>query len=298
MRRLAASLALATLAFGTPALAQEAPPPPPEKPHTADKIQKPDDPEKRKELHRRIMALRMARLTQELDLDEGTAAKLFPLVNRHDEKVSGLLEDRAKALKELAGAVHDDKNDAFGPLLDKIADCEKAIHEADETVHKKVRDVLTPRQMAQFLIFHEKFQEEVRGLLEDSKHEKAPRAPGEPDIEGMLHKAEACARDDRIDDALMILGKAIDIAPKEVAPHLMRAKLRMSRKDVDGAIADAKAAVELAPGKSDPVLFLAHLCLEKGDKDAAVQVLDDYLRKADGPGADDARKMLEKLKAK
>src|SRR5579883_603366 len=226
MRRLVASLALATLVSFAPrsAGAQDAPPPPPEKPHSPDKMKKPmpDDPEKRKELHRRIMALRMARLTQELDLDEATAAKLFPLVNRHDEKVSGILEDRAKALKELAGAIHDDKNDAFGPLLDKVADCEKAIHEADETVHKKVRDVLTPKQMAQFLLFHEKFQEEVRGLLEDSKHEKGEKHGG-AEIEGLLHKADACIKDGHLDDAAMVLGKAIEMAPQEVAPYLMRA---------------------------------------------------------------------------
>src|SRR5579872_6730004 len=113
MRRLVASLALATLAFGSPALAQDAPPPPPEKPHAPDKIKKPmpDDPEKRKELHRRIMALRMARLTQELDLDEATAAKLFPLVNRHDEKVSALAEERIQTVHKLDEALHADKED-------------------------------------------------------------------------------------------------------------------------------------------------------------------------------------------
>ncbi|HZV00671.1 MAG TPA: tetratricopeptide repeat protein, partial [Planctomycetota bacterium] len=82
------------------------------------------------------------------------------------------------------------------------------------------------------------------------------------------------------------------------APYLMRAQVNAARHQLDDALRDAKHAVGLAPGKADPILLMAHLLVEKGDKDSAIRLLKDYLGKADGPGADDAKKMLEQLTPK
>src|SRR5438874_12384531 len=113
MKRLPLSLLVALVLAGcggAPAMAQQPgpdgqpprrpprPPRPPQPPEPPQPPRPPEDSREHRELRKHIQALRMARLTQELDLDEAGAAKLFPLLNRHDEKVTGFAEQRGQAM--------------------------------------------------------------------------------------------------------------------------------------------------------------------------------------------------------
>ncbi|MBI3723819.1 hypothetical protein HY251_07700, partial [bacterium] len=126
MRLILSTLFVVSLLFlGARASAKDGPPPPPPQPkHAPEPPQPPPgppsphtgpqppsaprpeaDPERRKELRRRIQAMRMARLTQILDLDDATAAKLFPALNRHDEQVAALAEERGGLFGKIEAAL-------------------------------------------------------------------------------------------------------------------------------------------------------------------------------------------------
>src|SRR5207248_2384939 len=61
---------------------------------------------------------------------------------------------------------------------------EKAVHETEVATHAKVREVLTTAQMARFLVFHEHFHDEVRGILDEARREPGAQGPGQPGANG------------------------------------------------------------------------------------------------------------------
>jgi len=238
-----------------------------------------DSPDKRAELHKRIQALRMARLTQELDLDEAGCAKLFPVINRHDEKVNALAEERGKTLHGMAEALQSKATDGLPALLDKLQDLEHQIHEADEATHKKVREVLTPEQAAKFFLFHEHFQEEVRALIEDAH--RGEGTPAETHARIALETMAKAVHDEKFDEAFSLfeelhsilendlkappenpfaqhatelMGQVIASATRSIEKDpaqpqlwLNRARARGLNGDFAGSIADATRAIELDP---------------------------------------------------
>jgi hypothetical protein len=136
------------------------------------------DPERRKELRRRISALRMARLTQELDLDEATAAKLFPAINHQDERSAQIAEEHTKQMHKLDELCHkpDTKDADVAPVIDALFATRKQMRDVEDELHAKVRGILTPSQMAKFILFHEHFGDEVREMLHgDEMHGESPR---------------------------------------------------------------------------------------------------------------------------
>jgi tetratricopeptide (TPR) repeat protein len=202
----------------------------------------------------------MARLTQELDLDEETAAKIFPLMNRHEERVTALGDERARTLHELAQAVHEGRKDGLPALLDKLLDLEHQIHDADEATHKRVREVLTPEQAVKFFLFHEHFQEEVLGLLQDA-HSK----------DGVAQKVERLCRDveakkdgppEHVMPALAELHRiSRDLARASSQPELVLEIDRRLRAFHDGGLAfpDTVAALEIDGQDMNHALGAHHL---------------------------------------
>jgi hypothetical protein len=179
MHRFGSVLALSTLLL-LPSTARAQEPPRPQAPpassgHDADDA----DAEKRRQLRRRIQALRMARLTQELDLDDATAAKLFPLINKIDDRGAELAESRGKVLRKLdeLSRKKDADSKEIDAALDEVTEISKKAHALDEELHAKARAILTPAQMAKFILFHEHFQDEMHGVIkgarDEERHEKA-----------------------------------------------------------------------------------------------------------------------------
>jgi tetratricopeptide (TPR) repeat protein len=55
---------------------------------------------------------------------------------------------------------------------------------------------------------------------------------------------------DKLDEAIVELNKAVNLAPKHALPYVCRATVRFGKKDFDGAIRDIDDAVRLEPGKA------------------------------------------------
>ncbi len=298
MRRTILTAALALLLGLGTARAQERPDPPqPPKPpmrpegpgHGPGPGPGGPSPEQHKELRKKIQAMRMARLTQELDLDEAAAAKLFPLVNRHDEKVNALMEDRGKIMRTLEQSVREGKEDGLPGLLEKLGEIEKAVHQADEATHAKVREILSASQAAKFFVFHEKFHGEVREFLEGARRdeekrmhadmkahagEKGPGPGGPANVKAMLEKAAMAHKQGQLDDALMILEKAIATAPDDGGPYVMRAQILARKARLDDALESAERAIAINPQAIEPRAVKAHILFAKKDLKGARRECD------------------------
>ena len=150
-------------------------------------------PARREAIKKRIRALRASTLIDELQLDETTAGKLFPIFGRFDDETEKLLQQRAELQRRLAAAndLKDDK--AIDRLLDDAIANQRAFWDLEDKRLAEVRKVLTPAQAARLVVvlpaLERKIQNQLRRALQAAK---AQNRKGRPH--------DAPARDDDEDD--------------------------------------------------------------------------------------------------
>lgn len=132
-------LVAALLALAPAALAQPAPP-------SAGSGAAAD---RREQIKRKLLALRAYRLTEELALDETSAARVFPVLAKYDPQLEQLIIERAAMAKELrAGPT----GPAAEDLVNRAVANRRALFELEEKRLAELRKVLTSRQTARLLV--------------------------------------------------------------------------------------------------------------------------------------------------
>jgi hypothetical protein len=125
---------------------------------------------KKAKLKKRLRAMRAVFLIDELELDEGTAAKLMPILNKYDDEFAKLAKEALDLRAKLDSAADADLDD----LIDDLVANQRARWTLDEKRFKEVRKVLTRQQAARILIV---LPEIDRRLLEGARKAiKAPKA--------------------------------------------------------------------------------------------------------------------------
>lgn len=105
----------------------------------------------RERARQKIRALRAMILVQELGLDEATAAKLGPILARHDDELARLQAERQtlrRTLRDAHAAGQDAKLDG---LIDQSIANQRARWDREQARFAEVRRLLTPRQAARLL---------------------------------------------------------------------------------------------------------------------------------------------------
>ncbi len=77
-------------------------------------------------------------------------------------------------------------------------------------------------------------------------------------------------------DALIAFRKAAEFAPKDIAPHILAARVLVSQKDVNGAEAEYKAARAIDPHAKEPLTGLIDLYREYNRSGDAQVALKEY----------------------
>lgn len=137
--------------------------------------------DRREKVKQRIRALRAYTLTEQLDLDEATAAKLFPALAKYDEQFDKLLLTRADVQKRLAaaGAIKDAK--ALDALIDEAVANQRALWDTEDQRLRQFRKILTPAQTARVLVvlpaMERKIQNQLRQAATQSIPQPVARAP-------------------------------------------------------------------------------------------------------------------------
>ena len=133
--------------------------------------------QQREEVRKKVEAVRLARLTETLQLDEETAAKFIPAITAIEQKRRALMKENHEAIRELKVMLHATPPDE-AKLKIAIDAIEKNRHEIFSLRDKEfsaAKDSLTVTQMARYLIFNQEFQQEMRGMMEGARH---PRRGG------------------------------------------------------------------------------------------------------------------------
>ena len=110
---------------------------------------------RRERLKKKIRALRAFTLTEELSLDEDTAARLFPVLSRYDDDFDRLLEQRVALQHRLRRATlragsHDGRG--IDRVIDEAAANQRAFWDLQDKRLETLRKILTPTQTAKLLL--------------------------------------------------------------------------------------------------------------------------------------------------
>jgi cytochrome c556 len=133
--------------------------------------------QQREEVRKKVEAVRLARMTETLQLDEKTAAKFIPAITAIEQKRRALMKENQETTRELKIMLHANPPDE-AKLKVAIGSIEKNRHEIASLRDKEfsaAKDNLTVTQMARYLLFNQEFQKEMRGMVEGARH---PRRGG------------------------------------------------------------------------------------------------------------------------
>lgn len=175
MRTITGSIIMTALlaAMALPALAQPGP--------AGGPRGVPPSEEQRESVRKKMSAVKVSRLTEELKLDEKTAAKFIPVITALDQKRRTLMQKHRGITEELRvqlGAPKPDES-ALKASISELEKNRREMHSLREKELDAVKDHLTVTQQARYFLFHQDFQREMRGMVEGAR--KGPgkgRGPG------------------------------------------------------------------------------------------------------------------------
>lgn len=169
--------------------AREGMPPPPGAagmyPGEDGRVGQPPSRERMEKVRKRVEMIRMWRLTEELDLDEKTAARLFPILSKYDKKMIKFQKNMFK-LRRQRRAMQEGRArgtaDA-GELLERLEKIRSSMRKLQDEKYAELKKVLSPSQMLNYLDFEERFRREMREMLKDARGKRGSRR-GRPEYEG------------------------------------------------------------------------------------------------------------------
>jgi Spy/CpxP family protein refolding chaperone len=133
--------------------------------------------DRREKIKERIRALRAYTLTEQLDLDEATAAKLFPALAKYDDEFDKLLLARADLQRRLEAAGSMKDPSAIDKLVDEAVANQKALWATEEQRLVQLRKILTPAQTARVLVVLPAMERKIQNQLKRAAKKPAARAP-------------------------------------------------------------------------------------------------------------------------
>lgn len=156
-------LTLTALLLSTPAWSQPVDEPPPGEPEPSE--------QERQKMMDRVRLMRMYALTEALELDEATAARLFPYLREGDRAIEGLHEQKRAfkmQLREMARTeTYDDK--AIVKLIRGVSELDVAIAQEQAKQVRGLSAILDAEKQVKFLLVRGRFEGEVREMIRDER---------------------------------------------------------------------------------------------------------------------------------
>ncbi|MBI4775320.1 MAG: hypothetical protein HY788_14320 [Deltaproteobacteria bacterium] len=132
---------------------------------TADALE-----QEKERVRKRIHMIRIWRLTSELNLNENTARDLFPILNAFQERRGQLMAEGRRIERMLAAEIgretHDERT--IQSLLDDYRLNEKRKYELYREESTKLESLLTPKQLAQYILFGQRFNMELQYIFREA----------------------------------------------------------------------------------------------------------------------------------
>lgn len=116
----------------------------------------------------RLESYKKLRMVEDLKLNEEQSMKLVSRYNKHREVVKGFEHDRKVLLEKLEEQVNSNSSDNdFNKTFGELIDIEKKISEARGKYLTELKEVLTNKQIAEYLLFERNFARDIRNIVRD-----------------------------------------------------------------------------------------------------------------------------------
>lgn len=122
---------------------------------------------KREEVRKKIEAVRMWRLTEELKLDEKTSTRLASFLSSIEEKRRALMKANRTVIREIRDSLNTPKPDEriLKAGLDKIEKNQQDLIELKEKELAGIKEMLSVEHQARYLVFQQEFRREMRRMI-------------------------------------------------------------------------------------------------------------------------------------
>jgi len=131
----------------------------------------PPSDEQREEVRKKKEVVRMSRLTEELKLDEKTAARFIPIITALNQKRRALMKENRHAMQELRTEVNATQPDEvrMRTAIGRIEKNQREIASLREKELQAARENLSVAQQARYMLFNQEFVREMRGMMEGAR---------------------------------------------------------------------------------------------------------------------------------
>lgn len=138
------------------------------------------DPERRGKVMDKIDTIRIAKLTEALQLDAAGAEKLFPVLRPFQERRRAAHSQRFDALRSLQEQVESEKPDqkAITKTLDDLMAANREIAGIAEDEYKALKPVLDPVSLARYYRFQAEFERRIGELIREIRGAQGDGAGG------------------------------------------------------------------------------------------------------------------------
>jgi Spy/CpxP family protein refolding chaperone len=138
------------------------------------------DPEKMKELIKKLYDIKHQKLRDSLRLDDETAKQFFMIYEPAEKDLISLVKERQKQEVKLLQLTRGEYADAdVDPTMQSIKSLNLKIQDRYEKLDNDVKSILKPRQRAKLLLFEKEFNRKFREKMNAGREAWEKKHPGE-----------------------------------------------------------------------------------------------------------------------
>jgi hypothetical protein len=133
---------------------------------------KPPSKEQLERIRKKVETLKMWRLTKSLDLDESTAAKLFPMMNRYDKERLTVERNMRENMRKLRRSVDTAHEKELRDIMKRLNKNHRKLQEINSEEVQRIGKILSARDMAKFMLFKQDFNREMKRRIQKVKEKR------------------------------------------------------------------------------------------------------------------------------
>ncbi|MHB8882379.1 MAG: hypothetical protein ACYC69_12830 [Thermodesulfovibrionales bacterium] len=145
-----------------------------------EEFERPPSREQAEKMRKRVETLRIWKLTNALDLDEKTSARLLPVLSKNDKKRTAAEGELRENMRDMREALKERREEQLRVILQRLEQSHKTLQKINDEEREELRKILTVEQQARFIIFQQEFDMEIRRIIADSRERRPGRDEARP----------------------------------------------------------------------------------------------------------------------
>ncbi len=120
-------------------------------------------------MREKINTLRIWKLTRVLNLNEDSASRVFPILNKYDRRRADIEYNQRVAMRNLRMALANRDDARLQTVLDNLEANHEALERINGSERAELKKVLTVEQQAKFLLFQVRFNNQIKKMISEAR---------------------------------------------------------------------------------------------------------------------------------